>query len=449
MANPLTSPPDWRSRIRKIEIPSGSEGEVDRVVRAADGRGGYLHWDLLKARPQPAGLSPEDIWALVRFSRSHRDLPLNLLRDKAGQPFRLVRDEVSTAVLQGIDNQERAWRHMAASGEAPEEEASTRFNAAIVEAHSSSVLAGAKLSLQSAQHLLHTRSKPRDLSQKMVCNNFNALQLVQDRSGEPLCVDLLLELHRTITTGTLRDRHHVGNFRADDEVQVCERSSRHVVFTPPHVRELPGRVAHLCEFANTDDEEGRHLGPIHKAILLHHQLAYDHPFTDGNGRTARALCAWYLQHSGHRWSCAISLSRAIADTLSEYQRAFLAVQSDGGDATYFLRHQLACIEQEIQRLAESHRQRHELKCWLIGQNRATKSLNVRQLCLLDHALGGREGHFEAQTHANHHGVTQPTAWKDLTTLRDQGLLAETKQGRKSVYHPSKKLLQLAEARFSQ
>lgn len=448
MATPLTSPPDWRSRIRKIEVPSGSEGEVERMVRAADGRAGYLDWDLLRTRPQPAGMAPGDIWALVRFSRSHRDLPLNLLRDKTGKPFRLVRDEVSGAILQGIENQERRWRNMGASAEAPEEEGSTRFNAAIGDAHSSSVLAGAKLSLQSAQHLIRTGSKPQDLSEKMVRNNFDALQLVQDRMEKPLTVGFLLELHKTITTGTLRNKSHVGNFRADNEAQISDRSSREVVFIPPHVSELPGRVARLCEFANTEGEEGCYLSPIHKAILLHHQLAYDHPFADGNGRTARALCAWYLRRSGYQWSCATSLSRAMAATPSEYNRAFLAVQADAGDVTYFVRHQLACIEQEFQQLTESHRQRHELKCWLIEQNKATRTLNIRQLSLLDRALEGPNVQFEAQTHANHHGVTQPTAWKDLTTLRDQGLLTESKQGRKSVYNPSDKLRQLAKLRSS-
>jgi hypothetical protein len=37
-----------------------------------------------------------------------------------------------------------------------------------------------------------------------------------------------------------------------------------------------------------------------RAILLHFRLAYDHPFEDGNVRTAKALFYWYLQTRSYR-----------------------------------------------------------------------------------------------------------------------------------------------------
>jgi Fic family protein len=47
----------------------------------------------------------------------------------------------------------------------------------------------------------------------------------------------------------------------------------------------------LCNFANEGEESEPFIHPVIRAILLHFWLAYDHPFEDGNGRTARILFA--------------------------------------------------------------------------------------------------------------------------------------------------------------
>jgi hypothetical protein len=39
--------------------------------------------------------------------------------------------------------------------------------------------------------------------------------------------------------------------------------------------------------------------PVMRAITLHFWLAYDHPFCDGNGRTARALFYWSMLKQGY------------------------------------------------------------------------------------------------------------------------------------------------------
>ena len=46
-------------------------------------------------------------------------------------------------------------------------------------------------------------------------------------------------------------------------------------------------------FAN-QQEEDIFIHPIVRSILLHFFLAYEHPFVDGNGRTARALFYWNM-----------------------------------------------------------------------------------------------------------------------------------------------------------
>ena len=61
-----------------------------------------------------------------------------------------------------------------------------------------------------------------------------------------------------------------------------------VVHTPPIATELTKRMAQMCDFANSQTLEF-FVHPVVRGIILHFLLAFDHPFIDGNGRTARAL----------------------------------------------------------------------------------------------------------------------------------------------------------------
>ena len=49
-------------------------------------------------------------------------------------------------------------------------------------------------------------------------------------------------------------------------------------------------------------------------------LAYMHPFTDGNGRTARALFYWYMLKRGYWLTEYLSISRIIARSKKTYEK---------------------------------------------------------------------------------------------------------------------------------
>ena len=48
-----------------------------------------------------------------------------------------------------------------------------------------------------------------------------------------------------------------------------------------------------------------------RAILLHFWLAYDDPFLDGNGRTARILFFWLLRKHGYWLAEYLSISLSL------------------------------------------------------------------------------------------------------------------------------------------
>lgn len=81
-----------------------------------------------------------------------------------------------------------------------------------------------------------------------------------------------------------------------------------------------------------------------RGILLHFWLAYDHPFEDGNGRTARALFYWYMRTRRYWLVEYLSISRILRNAPAKYAKSFLATKTDDGDLTYFINYQLLVIK---------------------------------------------------------------------------------------------------------
>ncbi len=86
---------------------------------------------------------------------------------------------------------------------------------------------------------------------------------------------------------------------------------------PPPAAELTERLQALCDFANASNDDDRlHGNFLHPAvraiaIAIHFQIGYDHPFCDGNGRTARALFYWSMLKSGYWLTQYISISSIL------------------------------------------------------------------------------------------------------------------------------------------
>ena len=79
-------PPDFTSLMQRI---AANPGRLDQLLaRAAGGTGDrYLHWDELRWRPAPPGLTHEEWWAAEKIQRiaSSQEIPL---RDASNAAFR-------------------------------------------------------------------------------------------------------------------------------------------------------------------------------------------------------------------------------------------------------------------------------------------------------------------------------------------------------------------------
>ena len=92
-----------------------------------------------------------------------------------------------------------------------------------------------------------------------------------------LRVSAILQLQRIALEGISA---YAGNFRP---AGIKIGGSKH---QPVGAHLVPEKVEELCDYVN---ENWEHKPPIHLAAYVLWRLNWIHPFTDGNGRTARAL----------------------------------------------------------------------------------------------------------------------------------------------------------------
>ena len=407
-------------------------GQVVQAVFHPTVNDRYVHWDTLRHHDPPAGLDHEQWWVGIKLSRFSdlRQLPLC---DARGRPFTYTLPAGVQEALHGIDRRASGW--VGASEQVVNPGVRDRFiiNSLIDEAVTSSQLEGASTTRPVAAEMIRTGRRPRDRSERMILNNYFAMQAVREMKNAPLTLDALLSLHATVTADTLGDPRTAGRMQSpdDERVRVWDPLEQRILHTPPPAEQLPDRMDALLQFANRDVTDGPFLHPVIRAIALHFWLAYDHPFEDGNGRTARALFYWAMLRDRY-WMCEfISISRLLKRAPARYSRAFLHTETDGNDLTYFIVHQVEMLlrafddlDAYIAKKVEEVRQVERLL-------RQSSDLNHRQLALLSHAIRHPDGEYTMRSHMTSHRVAYATARADLYRLAALGFLERRRIGRKT------------------
>lgn len=95
---------------------------------------------------------------------------------------------------------------------------------------------------------------------------------------------------------------------------------------PPAPAAVPDLVKRALERA-TDGVEP----PPLAAARLHLELLLIHPFSDGNGRAVRLLCAHLLARAGFRSTLFTAVEQHFAETPWKYGQAFIDLGERGGD----------------------------------------------------------------------------------------------------------------------
>ena len=411
-------------------------GFFNSSLGPTDVEGRYLHWDKLRHLKSPEGWTSEYYWLALKFARRnlYKKLPFT---SKSGTQFQFCMTDHIYKDLHWLDQNAAGRIGMDKPVTNPHTRDTYLVGSLIEEAINSSQLEGASTTRNVAKEMLRQGRKPKDHSEQMIFNNYQAMQFIRDYKQEKLTPAMILHLHRILTEETLDDADKAGQYRdADDDIHVVDASGSVSLHTPPEASELPERVEHLCQFAN--DLDGKDfIHPVIRAIILHFMIGYDHPIVDGNGRTARALFYWSMANQEYWLMEFISISRIIKQAPAQYGRAYLYTETDDNDLTYFIIHQLEVIKKAINALHE-HLERkalelHDVEKKLDGSV-LQGQLNHRQLAILRHALDHPNAIYNIKEHQAAHKITYQTARTDLLKLSDQfRILSKRKYGSSFIF----------------
>lgn len=422
-------PPAWPDILRRLD--------PDRLVelvssaRSRLGDSEYLHWDVLRRHTPPNGLAREEWWLATKLARLDTLKSIGLT-DRHGHPFQFSVPDVVSAELHKIDRGAGSMVNVPEPIMNPQTRDRYLISSLMEEAITSSQLEGAITTRAVAREMIRTGRAPRDVSEQMILNNYRTMRRVRDVQGEPLTPSLVFDLHRRITESTLDDEAGAGRFRTPDEKRVVGDDEGVVYHEPPSASELPIRMEAMCAFAN-GDAPGYFVHPAVRAIILHFWLAYDHPFVDGNGRTARALFYWAMLRADYWIFEFISISTILRRAPIQYGRSFLYTETDDNDLTYFLIAQTKVIREAVHELHKYiARKTAELREASL-QIRALDLFNHRQVALIRHALTHPGHRYTVASHKASHGVAYQTARTDLLDLEQRGVLELRKRGKPMVF----------------
>jgi len=393
----------------------------------------YLHWDKLRYYTPPDGFSNEQWWLAIKKQRQSmfKQLPLS---DKYQKPFQYLTNDFITEALHRIDQSVTTFNQMPEQIQNTETKNHYYVNSLIQEAFTSSQLEGATATRIVAKEMIRTGRLPIDKSEQMILNNFAAMKRINALKDEPLSKELVFDIHQLVTEKTLDDSSAAGRFlKAPEKVHVIDMYNE-VFHDPPPADQLEERMAAMCDFANGKTPR-YFVHPVIRAVILHFWLAYDHPFVDGNGRTARALFYW-LMLRGRYWLFEfISISQIIVKAPAKYARAFLYTETDDNDLTYFIHYHLDIILQAIKALNEYIERKTKRLQAIENQLRGIIVLNHRQRTLISHALRHPHQKYTFKSHQISNNIVYQTARTDLLDLEKRGLLTSQKIGKTWYFTP--------------
>jgi len=382
----------------------------------------YYHWEQLLRREPPAGLTHEEWWFRLKLQRSSQ-MRTVALRAKDGSRFTFAMTDELLQLTEEIGR--RSGGSVVGGGAAMTPDGRDMFvvRSLVEESITSSQLEGASTSRRVAVELLSTGRDPRTKSERMILNNYRAMQVVTESAVDPLSPQWVLELHAVLTEGTLDHPSDAGRLETPDHARVSVWAGETQVHVPPPARELPRRLAELTSFANGDSTDSPYIPPIVRSIITHFMFGYDHYFADGNGRIARTAFYWSMLHNGYWLAEYLTISKILRAAPGKYGDSYQYTEDDDNDLTYFVLHQLRVIQRSLNELdtyiAARHRESLRVQNALRG---AAREFNMRQTQIIEWVTRESPLAITATEIANRYRVSTQTARNDLSHIESFGLL---------------------------
>lgn len=388
----------------------------------------YLHWNKLQYY-DCGHYGRESLWYLMKIMRLNTCKKVNIgdlsisynLLDRFQKPLHQIDMALSTGLLpiNGFDDKRKMMLSISSMME---------------ESIASSQMEGAATTTKVAKKMLRDKIDPKNRSERMILNNYRAMEFIRSNLDRELSQEFIRELHGIVTHDTLEDPEYEGNFRKDNSIAVRDILTGETYHEPVSYELIDPMIDGLCRFVN---DESDYIHPIIKGILLHFIVAYIHPFMDGNGRVSRSLFYWYTMREGYSVMEYLSISKAIKEHKGGYEEAYQLCETDGNDVTYFIDYNIRMVMLSIEIFTNYLREK-------IDERRHVRDLTdagditQRQTDILV-SLMNSDGPQSVYELASKSGVSPQTIRNDINLLIGKGYVKESsKEGHKHMYSYARK-----------
>lgn len=417
MSAPIETPPTLTAEEQEYILSHPSDIQLEGLLSECNNR--YAYWTDVKYKYKriELPLTPRLLWG---YLKGHRRAAGVSIYPRYG--LRLFVTPQMQRQLYELDQMLQADRFVSELIP-PTHKRRYLMSALMEEAIRSSQIEGAATTRRVAKEMLRKNITPHDRSQRMILNNYRTMALLQEQRKAEMTEELLLQIHRSMVRDTLEHSADEGRFRTEeDDVYVANELTKEVIHTPPSASELSDFMPFFLSLCN-DREQPTFIHPILRGIIIHFLIGYMHPFVDGNGRTARALFFWYMLRSGYSLLEYLSISQVIYKGKSQYEEAYLKVETDDLDLGYFIQYHLRVLRLSIESFKSYAQQKLKEQESLTSLLRIG-GLNERQMHILrlyqeSDALSLTGGEV-----VQRFGVTLATAKSDLKGLVERGFLEE-------------------------
>lgn len=394
----------------------------------------YYPWSKARHIARELNIPAEAAWEALSVQRSAFRAIRTPLRTEKGEYFRF-----------GIQNAFWAFAHRLDQGyggkdtvadDMTDERHRYLVEGIMEEAVASSQLEGARTARSQALALLKSGRAANNDDERMIINNFRAMQAVEERFvREDLTVANILELHAILTNGLKDDAGETPRLREPGEtIMVIDKLTGDVYHEGPSAVFVRTELQRLCDFANSTGNDSGYAftHPFIKAVELHFWVGYLHPFTDGNGRLARLLFYWFLLRRGYWAAAFLPISQVIKNAREEYPHAYQLSEQDNLDLTYFIDFNVRKMLEAMNNF-EEHKEKTERRLDRRREELRKFALNPRQLNVMDYLIRHPDQSVSVHSHMLLARVSKPTAINDLRALVECRLLRKEQTGREVRY----------------
>ncbi len=394
-----------------------------------------VSWEEFLSMNLPPGMSPLGMWEIMnRMSRCMGvELPIPDLTDCEHWYRRTYSlTDMTGIVTRACGPDSHLYRTMTAAG-------GQHFlmNVRITEAIAATRLDGLSISMEDADILLRLDRAPKNATERLVANTFNAIEKLPELLHEPFSRDLFVFLRDQLLEGV--DIHSLVTTKASLGTGLFEWPDEMIE------RFADRQMDYIASYANHETgSEYDH--SVLRAIIMSDTFRFYRPFKEVSYQVGRLVGHLYaLKHDlpvlgllpTSRAKLDWDEGRILPPAVSFDRSAFESLRRRSpGDLTC-----LQTLAAELLLLALRVVE-HYVEAWENWDRELRQTLNKdlelndRQRSILGRALRKPEAEFTIRYHKNNHRIAYPTARRDFLELVDKGYFTLNQRGKAFVFTPS-------------